>query len=158
AFPSWSTTATCDGAAAAAVQNVSLAIADLLPPRYADRVPEHDTTPTAVRAIDAYVNVRMPDPPAPWQIQVAEDYFKRPYHEVFRDTSFDDLLATMDRLGVERVVLNVRAEAPHPDVLGFADKRPDRFWLRAAVDPRAGLKAVRELEALFRSHPVVVAG
>jgi predicted TIM-barrel fold metal-dependent hydrolase len=63
----------------------------------------------------------------------------------------------MDRLGVVRAVLSIRVEAPHRDVLQFVDKRPDRFALAAHVDPRRGMKAIRDLESLAKAQPVVVA-
>lgn len=111
-----------------------------------------------MRAIDAWVNVRLARPPADWQVRVAQDYFKRPVEDVFRETSMSELLEAMDRLGVERAVLAFEAAAPHPDVLAFAERRPDRFWLRATVDPRRGMQALRELESVARANPVVLAG
>jgi predicted TIM-barrel fold metal-dependent hydrolase len=110
-----------------------------------------------VRAIDAWVNVQMPSVPAPWQEQVAQELFKRPAKEVFRNFSVEEMLEAMDRLGVEKAIVALRAEAPSPMVLRFADRRPDRFALAAYVDPRRGLRAVRQLESVFKQHPVVIA-
>jgi hypothetical protein len=111
----------------------------------------------AFRAIDAWVNVHMPGRPAAWQEAVARDVFKRPAAEVFRSFSVEEMLEVMDRLGVERALLSLRAERPSREVLTFVEKRPDRFWLAPLVDPRRGMTALRELEALARSQPIVAA-
>jgi len=110
-----------------------------------------------VRAIDCFVNVNMGSIERPdFLIRVAEDYFKRT-DQIFRDFSMGEMLELMDRLGVEKSILSVRAETPSPQVMAFADKHPDRFALGVSVDPRRGMPALRELSALVRAHPVVLA-
>jgi predicted TIM-barrel fold metal-dependent hydrolase len=110
-----------------------------------------------MRAIDTFVNVNMGSMERPdYLVRVANDYFKRAA-EIFKDISLDDMLATMDRAGVEKSILSARVEDPSEYVLSFADKRPDRFALAAYVDPRRGMQALRALEKLKREHPVVVA-
>src|SRR5262249_40174342 len=88
--------------------------------------------------------------------RVAEDYFKRA-DCIFRDISPSELLETMDRLGVERSILSLRAEAPSAQVIAFCEAHPAPFALAAYVDPRRGMPALRELEGLCKAHPVVVA-
>lgn len=110
-----------------------------------------------MRAIDTFVNVNMGSIARPeWLVRVAEDYFKQA-GAIFRDFSVDELLEIMDRSGVEKSIITIRAEDPDPRVLTFAALRPDRFVLSVSVDPRNGMKAIRALESLVRAHPVVLA-
>jgi len=110
-----------------------------------------------LRAIDTFVNVRMGSAEKPDYLRrVAAEYFKRTEH-IFKDFSVDEMLADMDRIGVETSVLSVRAESPDPEIVAFAEKHPERFVLAAYVDPRRGMPALRELEGLFRNQPVVLA-
>jgi predicted TIM-barrel fold metal-dependent hydrolase len=110
-----------------------------------------------MRAIDAFVNVRMGSAERPdYLVRVAADYFKRT-EQIFRDISLEEMIETMDRCGVERSILSLRAETPSREVIAFCEARPDRFVLAAYVDPRRGMPALRELEAVVKSHPVVLA-
>jgi predicted TIM-barrel fold metal-dependent hydrolase len=109
-----------------------------------------------MRAIDLFVNVTMGSNEKPeFLVRVAEDYFKRS-EEIFKDFSIDELLEVMDRCGVEKSVLSLRAEEPSEKVLAFTRARPDRFALAAYVDPRRGMPALRALEKVVREHPVVL--
>jgi len=109
------------------------------------------------RAIDTFVNVDVGALGRPeFLVRVAEDYFKRS-DAIFRSYSVAELTEAMDGAGVERAVITVSAAAPSKDVLAFPAARPERFVLSAFVDPRRGMQAVRELEALWRSEPVVLA-
>src|SRR5690606_2794955 len=69
----------------------------------------------------------------------------------------DELLAQMDAAGIEKAILTLAGEAPSEQVLAFPKAAPDRFALSVSVDPRRGMRAVRELEALVRNEPVVLA-
>jgi len=110
-----------------------------------------------MRAVDAFVNVRMGSAERPdYLVRVAADYFKRT-EQIFRDISLSEMLDTMDRVGVETSILSLRAETPSPEVIAFCEARPDRFVLAAYVDPRRGMPALRELEAVVKNHPVVLA-
>jgi uncharacterized protein len=110
-----------------------------------------------MRAIDGFVNVGMGSAERPsYLVRVAEDYFKRS-EKIFRDISVSEMLDTMDRLGVEKSILSLRAETPSPHVIAFCEAHPDRFVLAAYVDPRRGMPALRELEGLRKNQPVVVA-
>jgi predicted TIM-barrel fold metal-dependent hydrolase len=109
-----------------------------------------------MRAIDAFVNVNMGSQERPdYLVRVAEDYFKRS-EEMFKDFSIAEMIETMDRCGVEKSVLSLRAENPSPHVLSFARARPDRFVLAAYVDPRRGMPAIRALASVARDEPVVL--
>jgi len=108
-----------------------------------------------MRAIDPWVNVRVAG--LPWQRQVAGKYFKRSAEDVFRSYSGEEVIALMDPLGVEIAILGTSAEAPDRGVLDMVDRHPDRFALAAHVDPRRGLKAIRAVEALAKSHKLVTA-
>jgi predicted TIM-barrel fold metal-dependent hydrolase len=88
--------------------------------------------------------------------RVAEDYFKRS-DVMFRSFTPDQLREQMDAAGVEKAVLTLSSEAPSEQVLAFPKADPERFVLSVSVDPRRGMKAVRELEALVRNEPVVLA-
>ena len=109
---------------------------------------------TTVQAIDTYVNVRMGSTARPeWLVRVAEDYFKRA-DAIFRDFSPAEMLEAMDAAGVKTSVLTLSSDAPEEAVLDFARHHPDRFTISVYVDPRRGMKAVRELDALARNEPV----
>lgn len=106
------------------------------------------------RAIDAWVNVNMAEMGRPdYLVRVATDYFKQG-SDFFRNYSIEETLATMDELGVEKAILTVDPGRPSAHVLSFAEKNPDRFPLGAQVDPRRGMKALRELEGFARNHPL----
>lgn len=106
--------------------------------------------------IDAWVNVALPKSPAPWQRQAAEQ-FGRPFEEVFRDFDIAEILELMDAHRIERAVLTLRADRPSKRVLQFAEAHPDRFLFSALVDPRQGMKAIRNLEALRQNQPLALA-
>lgn len=109
------------------------------------------------RAIDCWVNVSMGEgAPPEFLRRVAADYFKRS-DEMFKSFTPAELLAQMDEAGVEKAILTCSAEQPSAEVLAFPKADPDRFVLSATVDPRRGMKGVRELEALVRNEPVVLA-
>jgi len=110
-----------------------------------------------VRSIDTFVNVNMgASAPPDWLARVAEDYFKRA-NETFRDISVAELTEAMDRAGMEKAVLTTNAENPSPHVLSFPKADPERFVLSVQVDPRRGMRAIRELESVARDEPVVLA-
>ena len=114
-----------------------------------------------MRAIDAFVNVRMGSGERPdYLVRVAEDYFKRSEH-IFRDISVSEMVELMDRIGVEKSILSLRAATPDPEVLAFTKARPDRFVLAAYVDPRRGMPACPPLGRMsrggFRIRPTMVA-
>lgn len=110
-----------------------------------------------IPAIDSFVNVNMGSMERPeWLTRVAEDYFKRS-DEIFQDIEAAALLDLMDAQGVERAIITMRGHEPDERILSFAADHPDRFRLSISVDPRRGMQAVRELEALVRAHPVSLA-
>jgi len=110
-----------------------------------------------MRAIDTFVNVNMGSMERPdYLVRVAEDYFKRA-DEIFQDISLQEMLDVMDRAGVEKSVLSLRAENPSEQVLAFTRARPDRFVLAAYVDPRRGMPALRALQIVVKNEPVVLA-
>jgi predicted TIM-barrel fold metal-dependent hydrolase len=109
------------------------------------------------RAIDCWVNVSLGEGvPPEFLKRVAEDYFKRS-DEMFKSFTPAELLAQMDAAGVEKAILTTSGEAPSAAVLAFPKADPERFALSVSVDPRRGMKAVRELAALVRNEPVVLA-
>jgi predicted TIM-barrel fold metal-dependent hydrolase len=109
------------------------------------------------RAIDCWVNVTMGEGvPPEFLKRVAEDYFKRS-GEMFRSFTPPQLLEQMDAAGVEKAILTLSSESPSEHVLAFPKANPERFVLSVSVDPRRGMRAVRELEGLRRSEPVVLA-
>ena len=109
-----------------------------------------------MRAIDAWVNVAL-GPPTEWQLQVAEQYFRRPASEVFRDVDLTELIAMMDAQNVVKAIVTVQGATPAPQVIAMIDRAPDRLALAVTIDPRRGMQAIRELVALHRDHPVVAA-
>jgi len=109
------------------------------------------------RAIDCWVNTSMGDAVPPEFLQrVAENYFKRA-DAIFKSFTPDELVAQMDAAGVEKAIVTIASDHPLPQVLAFPKHYPERFSLSVVVDPRRGMKAVRELEGLVESEPVVLA-
>ena len=110
-----------------------------------------------LRAIDPWVNVNMGDQvPPEFMVRVKEDYF-RAGSEFFKSLSIDEMLETMDRVGVEKSILSVEVSHPSEQVLAFTKAYPNRFALAATLDPRRGMKALWALEELAKQHPVVMA-
>jgi predicted TIM-barrel fold metal-dependent hydrolase len=110
----------------------------------------------ATRAIDCWVNVKMSDLGRPAYLeQVAKNYFKQG-EDFFRDYSVEEILRTMDSLGVEKAILTTDPGRPQEHVLSFAEARPDRFFLGAQVDPRRGMQALRALERFHAEQPNLV--
>ncbi len=109
------------------------------------------------RAIDCWVNVNMGDAvPPEFLKRVAEDYFKRS-DSMFKSFTPDELVAQMDAAGVEKAIVTLGSDRPSEQVLAFPRQYPDRFALSVAVDPRRGIKAVRELEGLVKNESVALA-
>jgi predicted TIM-barrel fold metal-dependent hydrolase len=110
-----------------------------------------------MRSIDCWVNVNMAELGTPdYLLEVARNYFKQG-QDFFRNYSVDEMVETMDRLGVEKAILTTDPGRPSEHVLSFPKARPDRFALGAQVDPRRVMKTVRELESFTRDQPVVLA-
>ena len=110
----------------------------------------------ATRAIDCWVNVNMSDLGRPAYLeQVAKNYFKQG-EDFFRDYSVEEVVKTMDELGVEKAILTTDPTRPQDHVLSFVDAHPDRFFLGAQVDPRRGMKALRAIESFQREQPNLV--
>jgi predicted TIM-barrel fold metal-dependent hydrolase len=108
------------------------------------------------RAIDCWVNVKMSDLGRPEFLKdVAKNYFKQG-EDFFRDYSVEEVVKTMDELGVEKAILTTDPSRPQDHVLGFVEARPDRFFLGAQVDPRRGMKALRAIESFQREQPNLV--
>lgn len=108
------------------------------------------------RAIDCWVNVNMGAMGRPDYLkQVAANYFKQG-EDFFRDYSVEEMIATMDALGIEKAILTTDARKPQEHVLSFMEARPDRFFLGIQVDPTKGMKTLRAMEAAHRDHPNLV--
>lgn len=111
----------------------------------------------SARAIDPWVNVNMGDqqPPA-WLVRVKEDYF-RAGEDFFQNIAPATLLADMDAVGVEKVILGIDVANPSKRVLAFANEAPGRIAFAAGVNPGGLMPELWALEALVRSEPVVMA-
>jgi uncharacterized protein len=109
-----------------------------------------------VRVIDTWVNVVMPGAPAAWQRKAAE-VLKRPAEQVFRKFSVEEMIATMDVSCVEKAIITTQPGALDRDIAAFVEQQPDRFALSVLVDPRTGMKALRQLEAMAKAQPVKLA-
>ncbi|MGH7805307.1 MAG: amidohydrolase family protein, partial [Candidatus Binatia bacterium] len=111
------------------------------------------------KAIDCWINVtfRPPDGSVPEYLKrVAEDTFGTS-PGFFDEATPDGLVEIMDRAGVEKVVLHVTAENPADRAFEFPRAHPGRFFLAVMPDVRRGMRALWDLEALVRDHPVVMA-
>src|SRR6185295_14335455 len=77
--------------------------------------------------------------------------------EIFKDISVPELIEAMDRAAVEKCIITTDAEHPSEHALSFPKDDPDRFVLSLSLDPRNGMNAVRALERMVRTQPVVLA-
>jgi len=114
----------------------------------------------SARAIDCWVNANMGGQAgaAPEFLQaVNRDYFKRDEGDFFRVYGIDELLETMDRIGVEKALLTTSAQRPDEVSLSYAKQRPDRFALACQLDPSKPMKAVRALERFHGEYGPVLA-
>lgn len=122
-----------------------------------DQTTSADNTSAAPKAIDTFVNVNMGSiQKARFLERVSTDYFKRG-EAMFRDETPESLLAQMDELGIEKVVVTMRAHEPDERILAFPDAAPERIVLSISCDPRLGMKTLRALQSLHEAHPVVLA-
>lgn len=117
----------------------------------------------SVRAIDAWVNVNIAGQDGAsgarpeFLERVREDYFKRDADDFFRTYGADELLATMDRLGVERAILTTAVQRPDPTTLEYTKSHPDRFALACQLDPTQPQKCIQALERFHGEHGPVLA-
>src|SRR5688572_16213990 len=112
---------------------------------------------TSMRIIDAWVNAELPRIPSAWQKQVAELLFKKSVNSVFRTFTAEELIENMDEAGIRKAILTLDAARPSKALLEYATKHPERFAFSAIVDPSTGMTALRQLDAVMRSHDVRLA-
>jgi predicted TIM-barrel fold metal-dependent hydrolase len=106
--------------------------------------------------VDAFVN------PVIWEPEEAPEYVRVALRETFkvapdtvRSRSPEELLEEMDGAGVDHAVLNALDGLWEP-VLRFVEARPDRFSFSVEVDPRGGMRTVRQVERAVRDHAAVL--
>ena len=112
-----------------------------------------------VRAIDCWVNVSVGssrERASDHAVRTAEGYFKNS-KDFFKIFSADELIAIMDRVGVEKAIVTLPADTPSEKILTFPQAYPGRFFLSVLVDPRKGMSILWTLEKLAKEHPVVMA-
>ncbi len=110
-----------------------------------------------IKAIDLWVNVSMGAmADTPFLKKVKEEYFKAG-DDFFRNIEADELVALMDEIGVEKVLLSVEPYRPEQRILDFTQSHPGRFYLAAQPQLTKGMKALWALEDLARDYPVVLA-
>ena len=110
-----------------------------------------------IKAIDLWVNVSMGAmADTPFLKKVKEEYFKAG-DDFFRNIEADELVALMDEIGVEKVLLSVEPYRPEQRILDFNQSHPGRFYLAAQPQLTKGMKALWALEDLARDYPVVLA-
>lgn len=99
----------------------------------------------------------MSEAPAAWQRKVVQELFKRPADDVFRKISVEEMVAVMDANGVERAILTLRLGDIDRETLAFGEAHPNRFAYSVMVDPRTGMRALRQLEGLVGGQPIKLA-
>ena len=110
-----------------------------------------------MQTIDAWLNVNMGELGRPdYLVDVAKNYFKQG-EDFFRNSTIEETLALMDQAGVHKAILTTEPGRPSEHVLSFAEAEPDRFFLGAQLDPRRGMKMLRELEPFVKQRSVVLA-
>jgi len=112
---------------------------------------------TTLKSIDPWVNVNMGQTAQlAFMQRVKEDYFKAG-DDFFRDIDAAEMIATMDKLGVEKVLLSCGAYKPLQRTLDFTTQYPGRFFLAVQPDLKRGMKGLWALEELAREYPVAMA-
>ncbi len=106
------------------------------------------------RAIDCWVNVNLGGVSSLVK-EVGREYFKQG-EDFLRSYSVEEMVATMDVLGVEKAILTTDPRRPDEQTMSFVEALPERFLLAAQLDPRKGMKALRALEQFQRDHPNLV--
>ncbi len=111
----------------------------------------------AVKAIDPWVNVNMGAlAGAPFLQKVKDEYFKAG-DDFFRNIEAEELIASMDKIGVEKAFLTVDPAQPEQRVLDFTSQYPKRFYIAAAPRLKQGMGALWAMEDLACDYPVVMA-
>ncbi len=78
--------------------------------------------------------------------------FKDAPAEMGKTKSPDELVAMMDAFGVQAAFIIV--DPRHPDdAIALFERFPGRFFGEANVNPHAGIKGVRALEACIKAPP-----
>lgn len=109
------------------------------------------------KVIDPWVNVNMGSTAQLGFMQrVKEDYFKGG-DDFFRNIEADEMIAMMDRLGVEKVLLSCSAYKPMERILEFTKLYPGRFFLAVQPDLKRGMKGLWAMEELAKEYPVAMA-
>jgi len=109
-----------------------------------------------IKAIDPWVNVSMGAMiNEPFMQKVKEEYFKAG-DDFFRNIEADELIARMDRIGVDKAFLTVDPYRPDQRVLDFTTKYPG-FYLAAQPRLKKGMKALWAMEDLARDYPLFLA-
>ena len=109
------------------------------------------------RAIDLWVNVNMGAMAGTdFLVRVKEDYFKGG-DEFFKNLTPEETIESMDRAGVEKVLLSLDPEHPDERILDFPNQFPGRFFLALHPNLKKGMRALWAMEAITRDHPVVLA-
>ena len=124
------------------------------------RYSEHlfwETPHMVQKSIDPWVNVSMGNVAHLGYMQaVKQDYFKAG-DDFFRNIEAPELIATMDQLGVEKVILTTSAHKPDQRILDFTTAYPGRFFLSVSPDLTKGMKALWGMEELAKNYPLAMA-
>ncbi len=106
------------------------------------------------RVIDAWVNVNMGGAvPPEFLVRVKEDYFKAG-SDFFKNVSVDEMIALMDRVGMEKAIITTDAIHFDEAVAAYATAHPDRFSLGVNIDPRQGMRTIRRMQEIAAEYPV----
>jgi uncharacterized protein len=86
----------------------------------------------------------------------AQYMFKDAPAEMGKTRSAEEIVAMMDAFGVRAAFIGVDARKPDHAIALF-EKFPGRFYGEVNVNPHAGMKGVRALEACIKAHPAMKA-
>jgi len=112
----------------------------------------------SLKSIDPWVNVSMGSVANVAYMQaVKQDYFTKAGDDFFRNIEAPELIAMMDKLGVEKVILTTSSHKPDQRILDFTTAYPGRFFLGLSPDLSRGMKAMWGLEDIAKQYPVAMA-
>lgn len=106
-------------------------------------------------AIDAWTQPNTIETCKGWPPDAAY-IFKKYNVDIYQPIPVEEMLAQMDEAGIEKAVLSAlltpEFAIPNAVVAKYVAQYPNRFIGQACVDPRTGMKGVRELDHFVREY------
>ncbi len=109
--------------------------------------------PKGLKAIDCMMRKnppRMATPPRGGVDYLFNDFAER----TAEGTTFEQLVVTMDEIGIEKGLLEINPADPADAALKAVEKYPQKFIPFGIISPHEGTGGVRRLESLVKNHHI----